>query len=74
MQLAPGNARDPPSRGLEGAIARSVALEGLAGSVGLEAVELDDQPGFGPGEVDLDALYDGVDIRAGETGVIEEGR
>jgi len=73
VQVTPGDPDDAPACGLEAAVASAVALEGLTGSVGLEAVELGDQVVLGPGEVDFEGLDDGVDARSWEGVVLEEG-
>jgi hypothetical protein len=50
-ELAPGDAEYAPALDLESTVARAVALEGLPGSMGLVAIELDDERMLRPSEV-----------------------
>jgi hypothetical protein len=62
--LAPGDADDAVSGGVEGPVAGAVAFERVAGEVVGVAVDLDDQPLVGPEQVDLIAADDDIGLGA----------
>jgi hypothetical protein len=73
VELAPRDSHHAPSACLKAAVAGAVLLEGLTGVVEGEAVELGDQAVRRPDEVDLHFLNEGVDGRARQNCVIDEG-